>query len=306
MDNDRQVGDTMTKTLQLFGGDWTEEKLEIVSEYLAAYNKVLKDKPSKERPFKRVYVDAFAGTGYREERVVQFSLPSMFSELSGDDPQKFLKGSAALALEAEPSFDRYVFVENNSRKTKELEKLKETHPGKAGSIEIVTQDANEFVKQYCRCENWRETRAVLFLDPFATQVEWTTIEAVARTAAIDLWILFPLMAVNRLLANDPAKAFRDSLDRIFGTREWFSRFYQKKNVDDVFGQRLEVVEKACDSESIGQFFLERLRAIFADVAPKPRLFSGRGGPLFLLFFAAGNPKGAPIAVKIAKHLLERI
>jgi hypothetical protein len=77
-------------------------------------------------------------------------------------------------------------------------------------------------------------------------------------------------------------------------------------LEDIFGQKLEVVQKACDFESIGDFFSERLRAIFASVAPKPRLFSGSRGPLFQLFFAAGNPKGAPIAVKIAKHLLERI
>ena len=77
-------------------------------------------------------------------------------------------------------------------------------------------------------------------------------------------------------------------------------------MEDIFGQKLEVVQKACDFGSIGDFFSERLRAIFAAVAPKPRLFSGSRGPLFQLFFAAGNPKGAPIAVKIAKHLLERI
>jgi hypothetical protein len=33
---------------------------------------------------------------------------------------------------------------------------------------------------------------VLFLDPYGMQVDWTTIEAIARTKAIDLRVLFPL------------------------------------------------------------------------------------------------------------------
>jgi three-Cys-motif partner protein len=42
------------------------------------------------------------------------------------------------------------------------------------------------------CDNdWRSHRAVLFLDPYGMQVEWQTIEAIAKTAAIDLWLLFP-------------------------------------------------------------------------------------------------------------------
>ena len=37
-------------------------------------------------------------------------------------------------------------------------------------------------------KDWSSHRAVLFLDPYGMQVEWTTIEAIARTGAIDLWL----------------------------------------------------------------------------------------------------------------------
>jgi RHS repeat-associated protein len=44
--------------------------------------------------------------------------------------------------------------------------------------------------------------------------------------------------------------------------------------------------------------------VFAEVAPRPMpLRNSRGSPMYALCFAAGNPKGAPIAVKIANHLL---
>lgn len=46
-----------------FGGSWTDEKLAVIADYLGAYTRALKDKPSKKHPFRKGYVDAFAGTG---------------------------------------------------------------------------------------------------------------------------------------------------------------------------------------------------------------------------------------------------
>jgi three-Cys-motif partner protein len=212
-----------------------------------------------------------------------------------------------MALEADPAFHRYVFVESRSANVQALQCLKQEHPDKAGAIEVVQDDANNYVRRFCRDENWRSVRAVVFLDPFATEVEWSTIEAIAATRAIDLWILFPLMAVNRLLANDPAKVWKDRLTALFGTDKWIERFYRTDRLDDLFGSPLDVVRKACDFEEITRFYLERLKAIFAGVALRPRpLINSAGSPLFQFFFAAGNLKGAPIAVRIAEHLLKRI
>lgn len=45
-----------------FGGDWTSAKLAVLEKYLAAYSKALKDKPTAKRPFRKAYIDAFAGT----------------------------------------------------------------------------------------------------------------------------------------------------------------------------------------------------------------------------------------------------
>ena len=285
----------------LFGGDWTEKKLKILADYLSSYNTALKNKP-----FTRVYIDAFAGTGYREKREREFAVPGLFAEIQEEEPQRFLKGSAKRALEVEPPFNKYVFVESDPDNVEHLERLRQEHKDKATAIEVVEGEANNFVRRYCKNQNWRSVRAVLFLDPFATQVEWATIEAVAATKAIDLWILFPLMAVNRLLAKDPSKACRERLDAIFGTEEWFKAFYRKNKVPRFFGPS-EVVQKACDFEGIGKFFLERLRGIFVGVAETPKVFpNSRGSPLFQLFFAAGNAKGAPIAVRIADHLLRNI
>jgi len=36
-----------------FGGDWTTAKLDVLAKYLASYTTALKDKPSKEHPFRK-------------------------------------------------------------------------------------------------------------------------------------------------------------------------------------------------------------------------------------------------------------
>lgn len=285
---------------QLFGGSWTERKLDILAAYLKAYNTAL-----KKTPFTRIYIDAFAGTGYRQPHRKENGWPDIFEDVSDAETQEFLKGSAKLALEVIPPFHSYVFVESDAAKVAELERLKLEHPDKAPYVKIIQDDANTYVQQFCRTMQPHE-RAVVFLDPFATEVAWPTIEAIARTRAIDVWILFPLMAVNRLAAHDPSKALRGHLDRIFGTEDWFESFYRTRREEDIFGQSYDIIEKACSFDGIGKFYLERLRSIFAAVAENPRVLRNSRGPLFQFFFAAGNEKGAPIAVKIANHLLEKL
>ncbi len=289
-------------TEQLFGGSWTEKKLEILKKYLESYNTVL-----KKQPFERVYIDGFAGTGYRQQRKRQCKIQGLFEDLEQDEPKQFLKGSAKLALEVSPSFHRYIFIESDQNKINELEKLQKEHPEKAAQIEIMRSDANEFIQIYCNEEDWANTRAVLFLDPFATEVEWKSLEMIAKTKCIDVWILFPLMAVNRLLAKDHKKVSYNCLNRIFGTQDWFEHFYKTRTLDDIFGKSVDTIVKACDFTRIGNFYKSRLKTIFPGVAEKPKVFyNNRGSALFQLFFAAGNTKGAPIAIRIAEHLIRNI
>jgi hypothetical protein len=42
------------------------------------------------------------------------------------------------------------------------------------------------LKKWCKERNWQKERAVVYLDPYGMQVEWSTIEALAATKAIDL------------------------------------------------------------------------------------------------------------------------
>jgi len=287
---------------QMFGGDWTELKLAMLRKYLSRYTTALKNKP-----FELVYIDAFAGTGYREVRGGEEDQGLLFPDLADQEPQSFLEGSASLALRAEPPFHRYVFVESSAKRMEELARLRENAGGLGDRIELVREDCNTYLQRICKQWDWAKRRAVLFLDPYGMAVEWSTVDAIARTRAIDVWILFPLgVAVNRLLKRDGEipDLWRSRLDSLFGTQEWYARFYREPASDDLFGP-VAGRQKTCTFDTISEFYNERLRSVFTKVAENPkRLRNSRGNPLFLLCFAVGNPRGAPIAIRIAQHILK--
>jgi three-Cys-motif partner protein len=294
-----------------FGGDWTTTKLDVIARYLESYTTALKDKPAKDRPFVKGYIDAFAGTGYREarqdDRTDDAAQTLLLPDLAGAEPQALLDGSARLALKTDPRFDRYIFIERSAERCAQLELLKGDFPDLAEDIQIRRGDANAEIRDLCE-KDWSSHRAVLFLDPYGMQVDWATIEAVARTQAIDLWVLFPLgIGVNRLLtrSGEIPESWRRRLNLLLGTEDWYEEFYRIESLPTLFGDAEERVVKA-STETIGKYFNNRLKSIFAAVADEPKVLRNSGNsPLYLLCFAAGNPKGAPIALRIATHLLTR-
>jgi three-Cys-motif partner protein len=291
-----------------FGGDWTATKLAVLEKYLTAYTTALKDKPTHARPFRKAYIDAFAGTGYRSLRREEESSNSLlFPDLADKAPQQLLDGSARLALKTQPRFDRYIFIERDAARCAELEALKNEFPDLAADIRVEQGEANKEIQSICQ-KDWRSHRAVLFLDPYGMQVEWQTIKAIAKTEAIDLWLLFPLgIGVSRLLtrSGDIPAGWRTRLDKLLGTQDWYEEFYRVEYKPTLFGTDEERVVKATN-DSIGRYFNDRLKTIFPGVAEPGVLRNSANCPLYLLCFAAGNDAGAPIALKIANYLLKEV
>ena len=286
----------MADSSHQFGGAWTEQKLGILRKYLSAYTTVL-----SRAPFRTAYIDAFAGTGYRQSSASR-KLKGLTELLP---TRRFLDGSARVALQCTPPFDDYVFIEKDPARCRELEKLKREFPDKAKQISILQGDANIHIQTMCD-ESWVRRRAVLFLDPYGMEVSWQTIEAIAETRAIDLWVLFPLGGVNRMLARSgkiPSQ-WKHRLNELLGATDWHLHFYQTEVSPVLFGSPIERVVKA-STQVITDYFLTRLRGCFAGVARNPAiLYNSKNSPLYLFCFAAGNPRGAPIALRIASHILK--
>ncbi len=95
----------MPKPHYPFGGDWTSEKLERVRKYLVAYAAIM----SKQR-FRFAYIDAFAGSGYRSQREEPKGAQSLLPEFDETDSRAFIDGSARIALQVSPRFNKYILL----------------------------------------------------------------------------------------------------------------------------------------------------------------------------------------------------
>src|SRR5262249_40527180 len=104
-----------------FGSQDTELKLSIVEAYLRQFTTALTGKFSE-----LWYIDAFAGTGDRAVRVAARG-GDLFDEPAPERIDR-RRGSARIAIEITPQFDRLVFMERKKRYCEALRQLSAKHP----------------------------------------------------------------------------------------------------------------------------------------------------------------------------------
>ncbi len=278
----------------------------MVAQYLAAFNKVMKN-----QGFRRIYIDAFAGSGD-----FTFTTQEAIPLLDVKEIKETFPGSAHRALMTEPAFDQLWFVEQGKRNAEALKRLLARYPDRNATV--IRGDANTLVQRICRTTSWqgaKPTRGVIFLDPFGNSVDWSTIQELGKTK-LDVWYLFPLSGVYRNAPNELAKLTeekRAAITRVLGTTEWESRFYQPPPTRDLpLFSHMEnagvtpVNRRTLNVDGIEQFISERLRSVFPMVLKPRRLYGPTKAPLFSLFFAMAN-NSAPaqaVARPIAQDLLD--
>lgn len=281
-----------------FGGIWTRIKLEVLEAYLNFYVTALKNKP-----FTLHYADAFAGTGRHD--------PIFDEDQTMLLPYEDFKGSVTTALDIHPGFDRYHFNDLNPNHVAELYKLKVEHSDK--NISIYQKDANQFVAEFCASLCKRD-RAVLFIDPYSTQLDWDTLKYVADTERVDLWLLFPISVILRMTPKDGAKVrpeWKQTLSRLLGTEAWEDALYKPKEAlatPDMFDEVGEVPEfERLNTEELERWVSSRLRELFPYVA-NPLSLKNKGRPLFLFYFAVSNKseKAWGLAQRAASYIIKTI
>ena len=282
-------------TSQKFGGDWTAKKLNIFTSYLDAYLIALQN-----QKFNKIYIDAFAGTG----------------EIETSDGEAYLAGSAKRALSAERRFDHYYFIESDESKASELEHTIDTEfPHLKRFTTVYRGDANEKLGKIINDIDWRFSRGLLFLDPYATQVDWATLECVAVTKSIDVWYLFPFSALNRMLPkNGKYGSWENTIDRLLGDNSWRTEFYKKDPQLSLFdlgvidgGEEEDRLVKDASLEHIKEYIISRLETTFPCVSNNPRIFkNSKESTMFLFCFAISNESVAAqrLALRIADHILK--
>ncbi len=273
-------------------GPWAKDKLNALARYLDFYTKVLKN-----QPWQTIYLDAYAGGGRAiiraEERSQKFEM-NLFGEALPIDPdeRELIDGSPRVALTITNFFDQYIFIESDPRRVSELQTLK-TEFANSRKITVLPLTATEGIDQITKQPIQRRThRGVAFLDPFGTNLEWTSIQKLASTALFEVVINFPLgMAIQRMLPNsgEVPDAWAARLDRYFGSRAWFEEVYQKKP-DDLFA-RAGYAKRPNYSERLLELYRANLKSAFGYVSVPRLIRNTRSAPLYYLLWAGPNKKG---------------
>lgn len=276
-------------------GPWATKKLDRLRKYLNAYTTIL-----RKRHFDGFYYfDAFAGPGDHEIREAKRkdSRVGFFDLSKFDQGPRGIAGSPRVALELEHPFTGYVFVEKDPDRVTELEALKAEFR-KTHRIAIRKADCNRFLQKEVASKPggfWKRNRALVFLDPFGMQVPWETLEALARTRAIEVCINFPVgMAIQRLLPRDAGKFTeqrRAMMDSYFGSPDWYRVLYREKPT--LFKEPLEVkVRKS--GLALLEWYRGRLKTLFGYASKAALIRNTRGAHLYYLLLASPNETGVKI------------
>lgn len=291
-----------------WGGPWTEEKLDAFEEYVKAYLTVMKTFREKYN-WTLCYFDGFAGNGTRSAEEITEEIEVMTDLFGGEVTQSELyvyRGAAERVVRIEEQgikgFDTFFFIDKDKNS---CDALKEhlSHFSFRGKPHFYDCDANEALLALSKWMKARSGRkALVLLDPFGMQINWTSIEAL-KGLDVDLWILVPSgVIVNRLLRKNfsDEKGFLhpEKLKSFFGLseEELKNAFYTEVKEASLFGEENTKSVKLADPiKRIAELYVKQLGLVFPQVTKPLVLESPSGRPLFHFVFASKNATGKKIA-----------
>jgi three-Cys-motif partner protein len=265
-------------------GYWSEVKLEIVREYAAAYSVIMNKQPGLGR---YLYIDGFAGAGVHISR----------------QTQEFIPGSPLNALNIEPPFKEFHFIDLDGGRAQALCELA------AGRKDVFVYEADcnrvllEQVFPRARYEDYR--RALCLLDPYGLHLDWQVIYTAGQMRSIEIFLNFPMMDMNmNVLWRHPDKVRPDQvarMDAYWGDHSWREAAYTK--TPGLFGD----LEERARGEAVVEAFRLRLRnAAGFEFVPEPMpMRNTRGAVVYYLLFASANRTGAKIVGDIFRKYRDK-
>lgn len=262
-------------------GYWSEMKLDIVQKYATAYSKIL---DAEKRIKAHVYVDAFAGSGVH------------ISKTHGG----FVLGSPINALNVQPPFKEFHFIDLDGDKVARLEKV----IGNRKDVTVHQGDCNQVLldKVFPRCR-WDEfRRALCLLDPYSINLDWRVLQTAGKMRSVEVFYNFMIMDVNmNVLWRNPDKVAAPQqarMDAVWGDHSWREIAYRKQPT--LFGDE---EEEKVSNDQIAEAFRKRLHDVAGfEYVPEPiPMRNSTGAIIYYLFFASPNKTGA----KIVKDIFDK-
>jgi three-Cys-motif partner protein len=276
-------------------GPWAAAKLDALEAYLKFYGTAL-----SKQPFQRVYIDAFAGACVTKVRGSGAAIePSAFFDEPDDSQaqEEFILGSPMRALNLPHGFHQHHFFDLDETRAETLWSA----AGGRTDVSVQVGDCNPLIRDLAPRLNARNIRGVAFLDPYGAHLEWSTLEALAKTGTMEVVINFPLaMAINRLItrSGDVPENWAEQLNACFGTDEWREIAYGREV--NLFGDEI-TTKKGDVSQRLLDLYLDRLKALFPFVAKPHLIRNTRKAPLYYLIWAGPNKLG----LKGAEYVLRQ-
>lgn len=266
-------------------GAWTQKKHEIVEYYATVYRRILDNyrKATGKPGFHTFYIDGYAAAGYS------------ISKSTGD----IVKGSALRALDIEPKFEKFFFIEKDKRRFEHLKR----HVRSGEPVELFNGDANEVLpaKVFPSVRKPKFERAFCLLDPYVeTNLKWETIVAAAAAETIDVLIHFPVGSINRQVLRKDGKYTEHQAKRltnIWGDDSWQFVAYSNE------GLLFEEMQVKATNERLVEAFRKRLVDVakfLGASAPIP-MKNSNNVTIYYLIFASSNEKGVEAGRSVAKN-----
>lgn len=204
-------------------GWWTEQKLDILSDYLTGFSR------ASTRAKTTVYLDLFAGQA---------------ENLSRERTRHTIEGSPKRALAVEPPLTVLRFFELPSNAAQLDRSLRTAYPNR--DFKVVGGDCNSTIDDTLAelaPLNWAPSFA--FLDQQSTEVEWSTLTKLARhkrrgKPKVELWLLCAsgLLPRGLRLRQDIDTGVVDRMNAMFGTDAWLDALEATRD-DTLSGKQFE-------------------------------------------------------------------
>lgn len=261
-------------------GIWSEVKLAIIREYASPYSKIMDARRRESIPSLRwLYIDAYAGPGYH------------LSKTTGER----VEGSPLIALNTDPPFHEYHFIDTDERRAQQLLELAGDRP----DVSVYNEDCNRVLLRdvFPRARYADYRRALCLLDPYNINLSWEVIEAAGKSGSIEIFMNLMTMDINRnAMRRNPEKSLQgkmEQLTRLWGDESWKAAGYATDR--NLFGEPEKV-----SNEEFAEAFRIRLqeKAGFRYV-PKPMpMKTKNNSTIYYLYFASQKPVAARIVSDI--------
>lgn len=252
-------------------GWWTEQKLDILSDYLVAFSRACSKKAGT-----TVYLDLFAGQA---------------ENVSRERSRHTIYGSPRRALEVQPPLSVLRFFELPSNAAGLDQTLRADYPSR--DFRVVPGDCNDKIGTVLSELSelaWAPTFA--FLDQQSTEVRWSTLEQLSRhrkgARKTELWMLCAsgLLPRGLKIRQELDTQFVERINAMYGTNMWIDALEATRDgilTPDRFRAELTNLMRWRMEKNLGY--------------QKTRVFSVKntaGTPIFDMIFATDHEVGDKI------------